>query len=113
MRTFEEIICSLAADPVIRERFHLAEEWGVHPPRAVFVTDANEDEGYEPIIIHRDGKMEMSLTVSPEQMVAMARACAEIARIDKKPPTAAAVAESLSRMLPEERHRRPVAGLRG
>lgn len=84
MRTFEDIIEELAENPIISADFHLCENWGKGEETALFVTDAEEEDGWEPIALHRDGKAEMSGSLSPEQMVAVATACAEIARLGKE-----------------------------
>lgn len=84
MRTFDDIIEELAENPIISADFHLCENWGKGAETALFVTDAEEEDGWEPIALHRDGKAEMSGSLSPEQMVAVATACAEIARLGKE-----------------------------
>ena len=79
-RTFEEICNELAENTAISAEFRPVEVWsnfGDDP--AIFVTDYCGEEGWEPIVIHRDGKAELNITLTPDQLAAIAAACTEIA----------------------------------
>lgn len=79
-RTFAEIINELSQNPVISAEFRLSEDWsdfGEDP--AIFDTDYCGDEGWEPIVIHRNGKAELNITLTPAQLAAISAACTEIA----------------------------------
>lgn len=79
-RNFEEIVKELAENPCIKADFHEVEIWTSDDDApAVFATEANEEEGWEPIIIHRSGKIELNTDLTPAQLAAIFAACTEIA----------------------------------
>lgn len=78
-RTFEEICKELAENTAISAEFRPVEVWSNRDEPFTFITDYCGDEGWEPLVIHRDGRAEINVTLSAAQLAAIAAACTEIA----------------------------------
>lgn len=78
-RTFEEIINGLAEQPCISADYHLCETWSSEEEPAVFLTDCNEEEGLEPIVIHHIGNVVLNTCLTTKQLEAITAASQEIA----------------------------------
>lgn len=78
-RTFEEIVKELEELQCIRVDYHLCEIWSSEEEPAVFLTACNEEEGFEHIVIHRIGNVELNTCLTTPQLEAITAASQEIA----------------------------------